>query len=143
MVEPSANATLSAPQLSEEVAGRLTAMELRIREQDEAARLSETELVAMERDLRVKDAYIRRLERDQQLLSVELAQVRERAAELFADLERAEARIAEGARQLAAVRDETAYRLGTRLVALARRLGPLPGLARRVAARSGRLRATR
>ena len=143
MVEPSAHATLSAPQLPEEVAGRLASMELRIREQDEAARLSETELLAMERDLRVKDAYIRRLERDQQLLSVELAQVRERAAELFADLERAEARIADDARQLAAVRDETAYRLGARLVVVAHRLGPLPALARRVVARRRRRRATR
>lgn len=136
MAETSPNGTLKDLQLPEQVVDRLARMELRIREQDEAARLAETELLAMERDLRVKEAYVRRLERDQQLLSVELAQVRERAAELFADLEAAEERIAEKAAQLAAFELQPAYQVGMRLVAAARRLGPLARLLRRLAGAS-------
>lgn len=134
------NGILSAERLPEGLADRIAALELRIREQDEAARLSETELHAMERDLVVKEAYLRHLERGQQVLAVELAQVRERAAELFAGLEAAEARIA-GAEaacagataELHAVRSSAAYRLGTRLLAVAGRLGPVAGVARLVA----------
>lgn len=146
MPEPRTNGILSAERPHDDLAEQLAAAELHIRELDEAARLSETELDAMERDLLVKEAFIRRLERGQQILSVELAQVRERAAELFEGLEQAEARIADlqalaGARaaELQAVRSSAAYRVGTRLVGLVRRLGPAASVARRLAsARSGR-----
>jgi hypothetical protein len=87
----------------------------------------------------VEDAYIRRLARCQEILAVELAQVRERAAELFEGLGRAEARLgaaeaaaAEAAAQLVAVRAGAAYRLGGTVVALGRRLGPLGRLGRRL-----------
>lgn len=138
--EPYPNGVLSAEEtLPDGLAERIAALELRIREQDEAARMSDTELRAMERDLAVKDAFICRLERGQELLSVELAQVRERAAELFGDLERAEARVAAAeaaaavaAGELAAVRASTSMRIGTVLVAVARRCGPLGRLGRRL-----------
>ncbi len=124
-------------------AERLAALELRLREQVEAAELCGTELRAMERDLAVKDSFIRRLERGQELLSVELAQVRARADELFGDLERAEARcaaaeaaLAASAAELASVRASTSLRVGATAVAVARRLGPLGRLARHLA--SGR-----
>ena len=138
--EPRSNGILSTEEsLPEGLLERVSALELRVREQEEAAQLSETELQAMERDLAVKDAYIRRLERGQEILAVELAQVRERAAELFEGLERAEARLAaaegaaaEATAELVAVRAGAAYRLGDMVVALGRRLGPLGRLGRRL-----------
>lgn len=133
MAEHSPSGTLSAPQLPEQVSERIAGLELRIREQDEAVRLRDTELSALERDLVVKEAFVRRLERDQQVLAVELAQVRARAAELFADLEAAEARVAAGEARLAELAATPAFRLATRLAVLARRLGPLAAPLSRVA----------
>lgn len=140
--QPYPNGTLSTEEtVSERRADRSAALELRIREQDEAAQLAATELRAMERDLAVKDAFIRRLERGQELLSVELAQVRERAAELFGDLERSEARAAaaeaaaaDAAAELAAVRASAAFRLGSTAVGVGRRSASLRWLGRRLLA---------
>lgn len=74
---------------------RLADAELRARAAEEAADLRRRELAAMEDDLRALDRHVGHLEHGRLVLEIELQQVRQRAAELFADLERDEAVIAE------------------------------------------------
>lgn len=135
VAESSSSGALKAPEIPEQLDGRLADLELRLREQEEAAQLRETELLAMERDLVLKEAYAKSLEVDRHLLTVELGQVRDRAAELFEDLEGAEARLVELGTLVADIRAQASYRLGLRLVAVLDRAGPLAELARGAARR--------
>lgn len=115
---------------------RLAVLELRLAELEETAELRDTELSAMERDLALKERYIAYLELERHLIGVELGQVRDRAAELFGDLERAEARVAELGAMVADIRSQPTYQLSQLLARVVRRLGPLEGLLRRLAGRS-------
>jgi septal ring factor EnvC (AmiA/AmiB activator) len=85
----------------------------------------------MERDLALKEAYVKSLEREQDRLREEIGQVRERAAELFADLERSEARIVELGALAADIQRQTSYRMSVVAVRALRRTGPLFAFGRR------------
>ncbi len=119
----------------EELAARVASLELALQERAEIVEMRDIELTAMERDLALKARYIAQLELERHLVGVELGQVRQRAAELFADLERDEAIIAELRARLSAIEAAPAYRLGRLAVALARRSGPLAPILRRLADR--------
>ncbi len=112
-------------QLLAQLEERLGELEMRLRERDEAEQLHNAELQALERDLVIKEAYVERLEFEQQLLKIEIGQVRERAAELFGDLERAEARIAELGALAADIQGQPSYRAAVRASRLVRRAKPL------------------
>ena len=100
---------------------RIAELEMRLRERDEAEQLHNAELQALERDLVIKEAYIDRLEFEQQLLKTEIGQVRARAAELFSDLERAEARLVELGALAADIQNQASYRAAVRAVGLVKR----------------------
>ena len=119
----------------EELAARVASLELALQERAEIVEMRDIELTAMERDLALKARYIAQLELERHLVGVELGQVRQRAAELFADLERDEAIIAELRARLSAIEAAPAYRLGRLAVALARRSGPQAPILRRLADR--------
>ena len=121
----------TAPTELGELRRRIAELELRVREQDETEQMHETELVAMERDLALKEAYVKSLEREQDRLREEIGQVRERAAELFADLERSEARIVELGALAADIQRQTSYRMSVVIVRVLRRTGPLFAFGRR------------
>ena len=104
-------------------------------ERAEAEQLREAELQAVLRELAVKDSYIKETELELTRIEVnvrgELAQVRARAAELFGDLERAEAIIADLRAEITALKARRSYRwsataasLRGRLAAVVRRMGP-------------------
>jgi len=114
-----------------ELGRRVAELELRVREQDETEQMHETELLAMERDLALKEAYVKRLEREQDRLREEIGQVRERAAELFGDLERSEERIVELGALAADIQRQASYRMSVVIVRVLRRSGPLFALGRR------------
>jgi len=98
------------------------------RELVESDLVRETEYEAVLRDLSVKDAYVKESELNRALsedreratrdelehVREELGQVRERAAELFADLERAEAVIAGQNAEIVRLQDEIAAIHATR-----------------------------
>lgn len=71
-------------------------------ESRETAALLARELAAMEDDLRSLERHVAHLEHGRLVLEIEIGQLRARAAELFADLERDEAMIVELRRALAA-----------------------------------------
>ncbi len=71
-------------------------------ESRETAALLAGELAAMEDDLRSLERHVAHLEHGRLVLEIEIGQLRARAAELFADLERDEAIIADLRSQLAA-----------------------------------------
>ncbi|MCU1490928.1 MAG: hypothetical protein JWM85_2333 [Acidimicrobiaceae bacterium] len=122
--------TLEAIPAVEELLDRLAAVDLRVRELQETAELRDTELSAMERDLGLKERYIAYLELERHLGTVELGQVRDRAAELFGDLERAESEIRRLQDHLGEIQSQPSYRVSVILVRVLRRSGPLYSLLR-------------
>jgi predicted nuclease with TOPRIM domain len=76
--------------------------QLAAREEKETADLLRRELAAMEDDLRSLERHVGHLEHGRLVLEIEIAQLRARSAELFADLERDEMLIATLRRELAA-----------------------------------------
>jgi chromosome segregation ATPase len=122
-----------------ELQGRVAELEMRLRERDEQQQLFSAELHALERDLVIKEAYVKRLEFEQQLLTTEIGQVRARAAELFGDLERAEARIAELGALAQEVQSQPAYRVAVRLSRVVSSRPALQRVARRALSFAARL----
>jgi hypothetical protein len=113
----------------------------------------ESEFRAVQRDLAVKNAYVQELELELERIEInvrgELAQVRARAAELFGDLERAEAVIADLRDEIAAIRATRSYRwsvaaatFASRLTAPVRRGGPPATRQRRPEAPPGQSRSS-
>lgn len=75
---------------------------LRAAEHEQRVALLSRELAAMADDLRSVERHVAHLEHGRLVLEIEISQLRQRAAELFADLERDETEIAELRRALAA-----------------------------------------
>lgn len=78
----------------EQLAHALGAALLTVRERQCTIELLRGELAAMEADLRALDRHVGSLEHDRLVMEIEREQLRQRAAELFLDLERDEQAIA-------------------------------------------------
>jgi DNA repair exonuclease SbcCD ATPase subunit len=109
---------------------RINDLEVRLRQQAEAAQLRELEMRALENDLALKEHYVARLEQEH-------AQIVAARDGVLVELDRIRAELAETDRQrieagalAAAIQGQVAYKLSVRGVAALKQTGPLYRLMR-------------